>query len=390
MTTTDTPTDCRPCTRAVVPVGEPRAMARELRRRLGNGPHALVVVFVAPGVDRHAFAAALQAEFGDTPVVGCTTAGEIGPEGLTERTAVACALGAGAFRVVHTTLEDVPALGMVEAQRRVAMLLGELRATAREPATGGTFALLLIDGLSIAEERVAGQLSAALGDVPLVGGSAGDGLDFASTHVFAHGRARARAAVLVLVQTELPFVVFKTQHFVTGEQRMVVTAADHARRTVFELDGERAAPEFARRLGLPACALDPTTFATFPVVVRVGGEDYVRSIQRVGDDGSMTFFCAIEEGIVLRDAHGIGMVENLERQLGDLRARIGAPELVIAFDCILRRLESRRTGVDGRIGELLAGANTVGFGTYGEQFRGMHVNQTLVGVAIGGARREGR
>jgi hypothetical protein len=27
--------------------------------------------------------------------------------------------------------------------------------------------------------------------------------------------------------------------------------------------------------------------------------------------------------------------------------------------------------------------NTVGFNTYGEQFRGLHINQTLVGIAIG-------
>jgi hypothetical protein len=36
-----------------------------------------------------------------------------------------------------------------------------------------------------------------------------------------------------------------------------------------------------------------------------------------------------------------------------------------------------------RIGELLQQNNTVGFHTYGEQFRGVHVNQTLVGIAFG-------
>jgi hypothetical protein len=32
---------------------------------------------------------------------------------------------------------------------------------------------------------------------------------------------------------------------------------------------------------------------------------------------------------------------------------------------------------------LLAGCRVVGFSTYGEQFRGMHVNQTLTGIAFG-------
>jgi len=32
----------------------------------------------------------------------------------------------------------------------------------------------------------------------------------------------------------------------------------------------------------------------------------------------------------------------------------------------------------------------IGFNTYGEQFNGMHLNQTFTGVAIGGFRHEGR
>ena len=37
----------------------------------------------------------------------------------------------------------------------------------------------------------------------------------------------------------------------------------------------------------------------------------------------------------------------------------------------------------GTFGELLAENQVVGFTTYGEQFNGMHVNQTFTGVALG-------
>jgi hypothetical protein len=35
------------------------------------------------------------------------------------------------------------------------------------------------------------------------------------------------------------------------------------------------------------------------------------------------------------------------------------------------------------VGELFQRNNTVGFSTYGEQYGGVHVNQTFTGIAIG-------
>ena len=45
--------------------------------------------------------------------------------------------------------------------------------------------------------------------------------------------------------------------------------------------------------------------------------------------------------------------------------------------------ELDQMGRRDEVGRLLAEHNMIGFGTYGEQFHGMHANQTLTGVAIG-------
>jgi hypothetical protein len=37
------------------------------------------------------------------------------------------------------------------------------------------------------------------------------------------------------------------------------------------------------------------------------------------------------------------------------------------------------------VAELFRSNNTIGFNSYGEQFHGVHVNQTLTGIAIGSA-----
>jgi hypothetical protein len=135
--------------------------------------------------------------------------------------------------------------------------------------------------------------------------------------------------------------------------------------------------------------LGPAHFAASPVVVLIDGGNYVRSIQKVNPDGSLKFYCAIERGVVLRGAKGVDLVRNLETALAQVRARIGPPQVVLAFDCILRRLEISQTGVEQPVADLLSANNAVGFNTYGEQYCGLHMNQTLTAVAIGSSRATG-
>ena len=58
------------------------------------------------------------------------------------------------------------------------------------------------------------------------------------------------------------------------------------------------------------------------------------------------------------------------------------PLMVLGFDCILRRLALERAGMTAQMSDLLARYRVAGFNTYGEQHRGMHVNQTFVGMAL--------
>jgi hypothetical protein len=164
---------------------------------------------------------------------------------------------------------------------------------------------------------------------------------------------------------------------------VVVTGADPEHRVVTEIDGWPAADAYARLVGAARESLDPKSFATQPMVVLIDGADYVRSIQQANPDGSLTFFCAIEEGLVLRAARCGDLVKDLERAFADIRAAIGDLALVIGFDCILRKLEVIDHRLGGRLETTLREINFVGFSSYGEQYGGVHVNQTLTGIAIG-------
>ena len=256
-----------------------------------------------------------------------------------------------------------------------------------EPGAGAnnSFALMLIDGLSLREETVTRALQSALGQIPMVGGSAGDGLEFGKTHVYCHGSFHSDSAVVVLVTTRLPFMTFKTQHVISTDHRVVITGADSQHRLVTEIDGWPAADEYARLVGREVKSLDPGRFAARPMVVVIDGTDYVRSIQKANGDGSLTMFCAIEEGLVLRVARCGDLVEDLEHTFADLRAAIGQPQVVIGCDCILRKLEITQRGLADRVEAVFRNHNVIGFNCYGEQYRGVHINQTLTGIAIGAA-----
>lgn len=374
------------CVRRGVTVATDAATAAaELHAGLLQPGIALVLFFVSPAHDLDRLAAALAGRFGPVPVFGCTTAGEIAPQGYVTGAIVGVSLAAPDFACAGVLIKGVATSSLPRVQEAVQRARAEIAAAAPWARPEHMFAVTLIDGLSGCEEMLASALYAALAGVPLCGGSAGDALSFARTYILHAGRFRSDCAALILVATRRRFRVFKTEHFAAGRHKVVVTAADPARRVVTELDAEPAAEEYARIAGLEPAALTPRVFATHPMVVRVAGQNFVRSIQRANDDGSLRFFCAIDEGIVLTVAHGMDLVRDLEERFRALRRELGLPALVLGFDCILRALEMDERDQRAATGAVMARNNVIGFCTYGEQYDAMHVNQTLSGVAIAGA-----
>jgi hypothetical protein len=343
----------------------------------------LVVFFCSTEYDLNLLAAEMNRLFAGVKVVGCTTAGEIGPVGYQSRSLSGASFPAGNCVAVCGLLRNLSQFEIAKGHDFAQALLQQLESRAPLADQDNSFAFMLIDGLSKREEPVTHSLQHALGKIKLFGGSAGDDQKFAKTYVFNAGQFHTDSALLILVSTSLPFKIFKTQHFISTDERLVVTEADTARRIVKEINGLPAAAEYARLVGVDVDELNPMRFAAAPVVVIIDGTDYVRSIQKVNPDGSLTFFCAIEEGVVFRVAHGVGLVNNLEQTFDRIHEKIGTPQLVMCCDCILRKLEVSQNGLKDRVGEIFRNNNAIGFNSYGEQFHGVHVNQTLTGIAIG-------
>ncbi len=364
---------------------DPAAAVEALHAGLWQPDVSLVLFFCSSEYDRDALAAEMAHRFAGVPVVGCTTAGEIGPLGCRDHSVAGVSFATEVCSAEIGHLEDLRGFRLSDGVAFAQDLRRRLEEGARDNEAGNSFAFLLVDGLSGHEEQLAHALQQGLGDIPLVGGSAGDSLSFERTFIYWDGRFTSDAAVLVVLTTPLPFTEFKTQHFVPTDERLVVTDARPDQRVVVEINGLPAAEEYARILGLDAGELDPVHFAASPVVVLIDGANYVRSIQKAEPDGSLKFYCAIERGVVLRVAKSDDLVANLESAFSRVRAQIGPPLLVLTFDCILRKLEIAASGIEDAVSDILRRNNAIGFNTYGEQFCGVHVNQTLTAVALGSA-----
>lgn len=363
-----------------VHTSDAKTAVSEIAGRLRAGSYSTLILFFSPAVDALTLSAGLAAELPNTTIQGCSTAGEVSALGLTVGGVVAIAFPNERFRIHTEHIESLEG-SSVEAARVAAR-----RLLMRRDRTG-TFkdavALLLIDGLCNNEEMIVASISWEMEDVQLIGGSAGDGLDFGKTQLLHNGVIREDGAVLILIETTVPFKVFKNQNFDPTGTKLVVTTADAEKRIVYELNAEPAALEYAEAIGLIPRDLGPFTFASYPLVVRVGGEYYCRSIRNMNPDNSLTFFCAIDEGLVFTVANPVDMVWSTRETFESIEQSIGTIDTVIGFDCVLRRLDAENHQARTRLEELYRSKGLVGFQTYGEQFNAMHLNQTLTGVAFG-------
>jgi len=360
-----------------------REAVRELRDALGSADFQHIIVFFAIEHDAETLVDALAKAFPGVPVSGCTTAGEIGPSGMMQGGVVAIAFPSEGFKVHSELISDIDRFGVERATQAARRLRAHLGSPSERLIKDNVFALLLVDGLSNVEETIVAAINWALDDIQLVGGSAGDGLAFRRTRLVHNGRVAERAAILLMIESAFPFRVFKTQNFEPTPIKLVVTAADAENRIVYELNAEPAAREYAAAIGLLPDDLGPFSFASYPLVVKVGGDYFCRSIRNMNPDGSLSFFCAIDEGLVFTVARPQDMLHSTASVLEELDAKLGGIDLVVGFDCILRRLDAETRQIRLQMSELYRKYSVAGFQTYGEQFNAMHLNQTLTGIAFG-------
>lgn len=364
--------------RAFAQARDVQAMDR-LAEGLGPGPFALVLLFMSPEADLALLAGEAARRLPTVRLAGCTTAGEISGIGYEEGSIVAVGFPENCFAAETMVISDLARLDARHLADAFRQMRRELAAT--HGNLPEEMAVLLVDGLSVKEDELASALSLGMGAIPLVGGSAGDGTRFHETFVMHNGELLRNAAVLSAIRSHCPVRVFNMNNLTPTGRRMVVTEADPHSRIVRRINAEPAGAEYARLLGKDPNRLDTFTFAAHPLAVRIGERHHVRAIQRMLPSGDLVFFSAIDEGVVLTITEPSDLASHLASELQQL-CEPGEPAAILAFDCILRRIETQEKQMTAQVSALLRQHGVVGFSTYGEQIGPMHVNQTMTGIAF--------
>lgn len=351
----------------------------EVKKQLGSEDLSLLMLFVSPQAGFENVVTEAEKHYPDTDVIGCTTAGEISGLGYDEGQIIAVGFPSAGFATKSLMIENIDDLKPQPLIDTIALERVGLQERNLDKKDG--FAFLVVDGLSLSEDSLTATISPALRDMPIFGGSAGDGTDFQETLVSLNGQVARTAAVLTMVRSKYKTKVFSLDHLVPSDEQMVVTEADPGRRIVKSINAEPAAREYARIVGKDPEQLDRFTFASHPVAVRIGGSHHVRAIQQVNKEGELVFFSAIDEGMVLTVAKPQNMVSHLRAKMAEL-SQHGKPAHILGCDCILRRIEAEQSQMSRELSDILTANNVTGFSTYGEQIGPLHVNHTMSGVAI--------
>lgn len=357
----------------------------------GSDPK-LLVVFASPAHDLGAMLAGVRELAPATPLIGCSTAGEIATDGPSDASVVVTALGGSGFSVTTNAARNA-STDLRQAGAAAAMC------AENGPAAEHQVLLLLSDGLGgDQQEVVRGAYSVVGASVPLVGGCAGDDMAMRKTFQFFDGEVLEDSVVAAAINSDAPFGIGVQHGWTRVGAPFLVTASSGTR--VLALDDRPALDVYLERLEAPDDArTDPAAFTRFALthpfgLSRRSGEE-VRFIAEANfDDRSIGCIAEVPQGglawIMEGDATSVldATISACSQAVDGLSGR--RPLGFLAFDCIARRGVLGSEGIReevARIKSYSRGAPVAGFYTYGEIARthgvsGFH-NQTLVVLAFG-------
>ena len=345
-------------------------LQQQYRSEFGEQQASFVIFFSTSNFDPIEVSGRMKEIFVEAEIAGCTTAGELVSGQMLKNSIVAMVFDKEAVSTVAVAVVEGLKDG-INVQKIAASFeekFGSLKELDLEKHAG----IILIDGMSGAEERVMEKIG-DLTDITFVGGAAGDDGKFEKTFVFADGKTYTDAAVLVLMKVEHGFDVIKTQSFRDSGKSMIATKVDEDNREVIEFDNRPATEVYAEKVNT-SVENASQEFMSHPVGLIINAEPYVRSPQKtIGTD--IKFYCNVKQGANLSILDPTDIIKETAEAIEKKIAELGGISALLNFHCILRTLELEKEGRTEEYGKIFSNIPTVGFSTYGEEYIG-HVNQT--------------
>lgn len=365
----------------------------EALRQIRQAGLKCVVFFVSSHYDQKKISEAISlytAEddaFRGVTFVGCTSAGEFTGRGFVEDSFTVMGFAASGLSVGVGVGEQISEDPIGAAKRALAEACAQLGVTVDHLNGPEYTGLVLIDGLQSVEEYIMLGISKTARSLRVAGGSAGDDLDFSRTIIHARGQTYENAVVLLIFKTDVAVKLFQISSYLPTTKKLKVTKADCENRIVYEFNGRPAADEYAHALGIGVEELNADVFMNYPLALAFEEGYYIRSpLKVIAENRALMFFSHINEGTRVTIMRPGQIIEETRAVIKKIQQEIPDIGAIIAFNCILRYRQSAKEGnLDHLIKELRV-APLIGFNTYGEQYNGLHVNQTMTLIVFGNSK----
>jgi hypothetical protein len=308
----------------------------------------------------------LREMFPAAHILGCSTGGQINNSDISDDEIVAAAISFDATRLqlVRQDISDA------QQSRDCGETIG--RALQREDLAG---IFVLSDGLNVNGSELVSGLVAAIGpNIPLTGGLAGDGADFAETLVGGDCAPRPRTIVGIGFYGSAIRIGHGSAGGwdLFGPRRQVTKSTGNV---LFELDGQPALDLYERYLGPEDSKGLPGSALLFPIQVHDADRPdsaVVRTVLAVDHKArSMTFAGDVPQGWTAQLMHGNfdrlaeGAADAARQARASLDASQEEHQFSILISCIGRRLlMGQRTSDEAEAAGAELGTGTVRFGFY--------------------------
>ncbi|MGE7835995.1 FIST signal transduction protein [Viridibacillus arvi] len=360
---------------------------KEVTSKLHTEP-SLLLFFTSTTHSFKEVTALFNAQYPNSEVVGLTTTGEIGPSGFLENGLVAMSFAKSIGQISTVLMNDIskyPVFSrndLISAAKHIGINLNS------QTLEKEGLVLVFPNGLIAAEEKMLSIVNSIFSHegFPVFGATAGDDAKFIETFVSLNGEVSSKGGVVIFMKPTVDFVMLKENIFTSTGKSMKITKADTEQRIVYELDGKKATTIYANQLGVKENELDQY-FMTNPLGRRFNNEIFIASPFQILPNGAIQFYCQVFQDSIVEILEPKNPVETLQQTLHTFKSEFTELEGVLAFNCILRKLQFQSHGIFPELNrELEKLPNLGGFCSYGEQFNKSLVNQTLVLLGLGKKR----
>ncbi len=132
-----------------------------------------LIFFCQETFEAEALVCAIDSHAPDLRYAGCSTAGEITPAGYCDRQILAVLFPEDRFSANAVLIEDLSTCSMDNVVTQISDMRRDMESRIKGDDKSSIFGVLLIDGLSLAEEAFTSALYWSLDNIPLIGRAAG-------------------------------------------------------------------------------------------------------------------------------------------------------------------------------------------------------------------------